>query len=227
MRKVRKLRHWKQRFNPNARFIWRRPTTFFGTLYEAGTEVPEGLVTGAKLRRFWESQRIELFEFEDPNVATGQREAKDDQLVLPEGVTVTKLNGSWYLVKIVGDEKDYKVNGNKKLAEFIAEVTTERAKAEAQAKADIEDAAAFFKKCDDLGIEVTAEIVADLTDDQFAELELYVESVEAEDEEVERPEFLPTTASDGGEPDPDAIGDDDSPLEGADSDDEADQTDSS
>lgn len=223
MRKVRKLRHWKQRFNPNARFMWRRFTLFDGIGYDAGTEVPEGLLGRTKARRFWESNRIELWEFEDPNVATGLVDRKGDELVLPEGVTVTQGKGSWYLVKIVGDEKDYKLNGKKNLAEFIAEIADERAKAEAQAKADIEAAAAFFKKCDDLGIEVTAEIVADLTDDQFAELELYVESVEAEDGEVERPEFLPTTASDGGDPDPDATtsdgGDAESPLEGAGSDD--------
>lgn len=122
MRKVRKLRHWKQRFNPNARFMWRRNTTFDATVFEAGTEVPEGLLSRVKIRRFWESKRIELWEFEDPNVATGKIDGKGDELVLPEGVSVEKGKGSWYLIKIVGDEKDYKVNGKKKLAEFIATI---------------------------------------------------------------------------------------------------------
>ena len=120
MRKIRKLRHWKQRFDANARFVWRRETLFAGTTYEAGTEVPDDLLSKIKLRRFWEAARIELYLFEDPNVATGASAEKSDELVIPEGVSVEKAKGSWYLVKIVGDEKDYKVNGKKQLAAFIA-----------------------------------------------------------------------------------------------------------
>ncbi|UFK26765.1 hypothetical protein [Roseobacter phage RDJL6] len=73
MRKVRSLRHWKQRFNHNAKFIWRRPIIWQGETVEVGTPIPEDLVKGrAKLRRFWEAGVIELAEFEDPDVVTGQ-----------------------------------------------------------------------------------------------------------------------------------------------------------
>jgi len=69
---MRKLRHWKQRFNKNARFVWRRPTTFGGEAYQPGDPIPPELESNkTKLRRFWESSAIELAEFEDPNVATG------------------------------------------------------------------------------------------------------------------------------------------------------------
>lgn len=72
---VRRLRHWKQRFNKNAEFIWRRPTVAGGVQYNAGDLIPDTLKNNpAKLRSFWEAKRIELADFEAPNVATGQVE---------------------------------------------------------------------------------------------------------------------------------------------------------
>jgi len=75
-RKVRKLRHWKQRWNKNAEFIWRRPVVFGGVMQNPGDLIPESLKANPrKLRLFWESQRIELADFEAPNVSTGIVEA--------------------------------------------------------------------------------------------------------------------------------------------------------
>lgn len=72
-RKVRTLRHWKQRFNKNAEFVWRRSLTFQGKRTKIGDEIPETLAENpTKLRRFWESSVIELAEFEAPDVSTGQ-----------------------------------------------------------------------------------------------------------------------------------------------------------
>ncbi len=67
---IRKLRHWKQQFQKNARFVWRKDTRWPNddgpgdTLYPGGSFVPVWIQQsmGAKLRRFWESQRIELYE---------------------------------------------------------------------------------------------------------------------------------------------------------------------
>ena len=75
-KKVRTLRHWKQRFNKNADFIWRRPIIWQGENMEPGDPIPEALATNpTKLRRFWESRVIELAEFEEPDVLTGQKPA--------------------------------------------------------------------------------------------------------------------------------------------------------
>ena len=64
---TRRLRHWKQRYAPNAAFIWRRRIFFGGKTYEPGERIPDELVANkAKLRRFWEGQIIELAEFETP-----------------------------------------------------------------------------------------------------------------------------------------------------------------
>lgn len=73
-KKVRTLRHWKQRFNKNADFIWRRPIIWQGENMEPGDPIPEALAKNpTKLRRFWESRVIELAEFEEPDVLTGQK----------------------------------------------------------------------------------------------------------------------------------------------------------
>ena len=78
MAQVRKLRHWKQRFDKNAKFIWRRKTEYGDWTYEIGEAIPEELENNpTKLRRFWESKRIELAEFKAPNVATGQNNNDD------------------------------------------------------------------------------------------------------------------------------------------------------
>ncbi len=72
-RKVRILRHWKQRFHKDAEFIWRRSVIYAGESCKPGDPIPDILADNkTKLRRFWESGTIELAQFEDPNVLTGQ-----------------------------------------------------------------------------------------------------------------------------------------------------------
>lgn len=74
MRKIiRKLRHWKQRFDKNAEFIFRRRLVWGGKTYVPGDPIPKALAQSpTKLRRFWESSTVELTLFEDPDVADGQ-----------------------------------------------------------------------------------------------------------------------------------------------------------
>lgn len=80
MRKVRKLRHWKQRFDKNAAFVWRKGLVYQGQRIVLGAPIPKELADSpTKLRRFWESGTIELAEFDAPNVATGQVETARDQ----------------------------------------------------------------------------------------------------------------------------------------------------
>lgn len=234
MRQVRKLRHWKQRFNENACFIWRRPTVFMGVPYNPGDKIPEELEQNkTKLRRFWESGRIELAEFDEPNVATGQ--VDDDPLkglTVPEGVEVEKGKGTWYIVT-VGDEEPVKLNGLKNVEAFFGQLEIAR-----EIRAKLIDRAAA------LGVDLNDEILDEIDDDQRVQLETYLVALENEDEEVERPEFLPVgaeaddengagseTADDDQNPDEDDNGppgpdggdepdDDERPLQGTESDDE-------
>lgn len=77
MRKVRKLRHWKQRFDKNAAFIWRKAVNWNGEEVQVADTIPQDLADNpAKLRRFWEAGIIELAEFEEPNVVSGRVEPK-------------------------------------------------------------------------------------------------------------------------------------------------------
>jgi hypothetical protein len=76
---IRKLRHWKQHFDINAAFICRKVMVWEDETYQPGDIIPEGLLADkGKLRRFWEAQWIELAEFEEPDVATGQVEVRTD-----------------------------------------------------------------------------------------------------------------------------------------------------
>jgi len=135
-RLIRKLRHWKQQYDKNAEFIWRRRMFFRGVQTIAGDPIPEELAKNkTKLRRFWESKVIELAEFEAPNVATGVVDKKpvyeegDNVPVegVPADVVVTKGKGSWYLIAR-GDVTE-KVNGQKNLDGFVEHIIAEAAKA--------------------------------------------------------------------------------------------------
>ena len=125
--RVRRLRHWKQRFKENAKFIWRTRTVYAGREYWPGDTIPKDLEgKPTKLRRFWESRRIELAEFDVPNVATGQveRTAPMPDLDLPDGVIVVRGKRSWFTVTTPDGE--HKVNGQKALDALLDDL---RAKA--------------------------------------------------------------------------------------------------
>ena len=73
-RLIRKVRHWKQQYDKNAAFIFRRQLAYDDKTYEPGDEIPVALFENkTKLRRFWESKFIELWHFEEVDVATGQK----------------------------------------------------------------------------------------------------------------------------------------------------------
>lgn len=60
----RRLRHWKQQFNKDAKFIFAKPMNYAGKQYAAGAKIPKELAAQkTKLRRFWEGRVIELADF--------------------------------------------------------------------------------------------------------------------------------------------------------------------
>lgn len=101
MRKVRTLRHWKQRFDENAEFVFRKAVTYATVEFKAGDPIPEDLKNKTtKLRRFWESNVVELAQFEEPNVKTGVVD-KPAMANKVEALEVTR-DGRNY---VVGDQK--------------------------------------------------------------------------------------------------------------------------
>lgn len=138
IRPVRILRHWKQRFDKNARMRWRKRTTWTQELqFEAGEEIPPEIIKqmgATKLRRFWEAHYIELYGFEDPDVGTGQVlepetpepiQTTTGEFQLPEGVTVSGPAAGWYTIS--DGEADYKARGKEKVLHVLEQIRETRA----------------------------------------------------------------------------------------------------
>jgi hypothetical protein len=151
---IRKLRHWKQRFDKNARFVWRRDVLWGAHQCRTGEPIPEWILKEmgrTKLRRLWESRRIELAEFEDadawpqgpppdaapppesPSAAAADASLPEavtevpDPLALPAGVTLTKNGGGWYTLGT--DIGDVKIQGKAKLVAALEELRADAAEA--------------------------------------------------------------------------------------------------
>ena len=197
LKPIRKLRHWKQRFDKNAAFAWRKNITYAGHYYARGELVPEGLIPRTKIRRFWESRIIELYEFAEPNVLTGQvpvRTADDVEVI----VDVVARGGNWYDVTY-GDFHE-KVRGKKALDKALRALPERAAAAEAEAaelaaaKVKAEDAAnERAEACADfaMNLRVPDDVTKAWTEDQNAQAETFVAArIDAEDEHVEVPDFL-------------------------------------
>lgn len=98
LKRIRKLRHWKQRYDPNAKFVWRRSVTWDGEPVAIGSEIPASLAGNrAKLKRFWASNIIELLAFDEPDVVTGQ-------VPVDGGDTVTGTDGDDTVTGTDGDD---------------------------------------------------------------------------------------------------------------------------
>lgn len=116
-----RLRHWRQKFDPNARHVFRRTVVFLDRQYEPGDLVPaEAKEMGAKLMNMWNAHFIERAPEEtvesDPN----------------EEVKVTTEQAK-------AEEPPKKKRGRPSKAELAARAEAE-AKAKAEAEAKEEDA---------------------------------------------------------------------------------------
>lgn len=117
---IRRNRHWKQRFNEDADFVWRRTVKFGGQVFHAGDPVDKALFGGdarlrrVKLLRFWHSHAIELANFEGRDAATGE-------VVNSEVPRVVARVGPWYTVAHRGQV--HRALGKKKLASLMEELT--------------------------------------------------------------------------------------------------------
>lgn len=115
---IRKLRHWRQQFEPSAEFVFRRPVLWGETQYMPGDKVPPSLQENTKkLRLHWEARSIELAEFDEPRGVTKSKENGD----LPDYVTQC---GSWYHVDMP-DGETMKVQGRANLEELLSVMAVE------------------------------------------------------------------------------------------------------
>lgn len=115
-RVVRKLRHWKQRFDPTARFVFRRRCRFAGKQYQRGDEIPESLrKKRLKLEDFWEAGVIELLGWGE---LVGVHETLS--LPMPEGVSIKHKGNHWYILTLP-DGEEVKLQGRKRVEAWVAE----------------------------------------------------------------------------------------------------------
>ncbi len=88
---VKGVRHWKQEFDKHADFVWRKRLKWDKEMTVVGDPIPALLKDNpTKLRRFWESQSIELAGFEAPDVATGRVAEPEEE---PEAADYSKMTG--------------------------------------------------------------------------------------------------------------------------------------
>jgi len=84
-------RHWKQRFDPTAQFVWNKAMLWAGENVKVGDPIPDELkANDNRLRRFWESGAIQLAGFEAPDVTTGQAPEPEPE---PEEDDPSHMNG--------------------------------------------------------------------------------------------------------------------------------------
>lgn len=127
---VRRLRHWKQRFNPGAKFIWRSNVLWQGKRVKPGDPVPQELnerTNRGKLRRLWEAGVICLAEFDVPDVVTGRAPVPSADGPIKEG-------SQW-----VVPGTDQKFTSKKKALEWLEAQKEEKEKAESEKKAADDD----------------------------------------------------------------------------------------
>lgn len=154
MTKVRRLRHWKQRFDKDAAFIWRQARMFNGVMTVPGELVPDEVLKDRnKLKRLWEASCIELAEFDDiSNSLTGERRSASKKEEVPAGAvdpeTLLEKDGRKWKVK--GSEASF---GTKKAALEAAQAIVDK---EAADKAAAEKATAEKEAADKLAAEQAA-----------------------------------------------------------------------
>jgi len=149
-RPITKIRHWKEQFDPNGSFVWRRPTKIQGGMTRIGDPLDAALVKAlgpARLKRLWKVGMIADANFEAPNVATGRvtesesgpepvKVTSGPQNEIPEGVTVEGAGG-WYTV--TDGDSSARVRGKEQLEQLLQTIReTRAAQAEADAKAAAE-----------------------------------------------------------------------------------------
>ena len=119
---LRKVRHWKQRFDPNVKFIFRRGMTFAGKKHQRGDYVPKKLLTNRlKLENFWEAEVIELAEFAVPGRPISLLGVEAVlALPMPEGVSLKHIGNHWYEIT-VPDGEPVRKQGKKGVDTFLKE----------------------------------------------------------------------------------------------------------
>ena len=144
---VGKFRHWKQRFNPDAGFIWRKAIIWDGEQTVPGSLCPESLTSNrGKLRSLWDAGWIELAKF-DPEQPT-----KQDPLAHKVEIEAAKIAAA---------EKADAEKAEKAAAEKAIKEAAERAAKEEAEKQAVERAAKEVAAAEQVATEAADKAIAD------------------------------------------------------------------
>ena len=107
--RIRKVRHWKQRFDPAAAFVCRRRIVWGAKIYERGDLIPDQLAGNkVKLRRFWDSGVIELWEENpepEPDVKAGEEsQAPRERKTKRDGAIVQAVMSGRSMVDVAREQ---------------------------------------------------------------------------------------------------------------------------
>ncbi len=105
-KKISATRHWKQTFDKNADYVWRRVVNLGKVKSVLGDPIPDSIKKSrVKLLRFWNAGIIERADFEAPDVGTG-RVAKPKQDAAPD---YSKMTGK--AMDALLEEQDIEIEG--------------------------------------------------------------------------------------------------------------------
>lgn len=157
VRPVARLRHWRQRFQKGAKYIWRRRIIWEGKETVVGAECPESLTSNPKkLRLFWEAKTIELRDFDGNN--PGKKHLRADGTDKPDASTPAPKKTEEPAKaedQVSGAQRKWNVRGleevftSKGAAVKAAQELLDKQEADAAAKKAAEEAEASKKQDDD------------------------------------------------------------------------------
>jgi hypothetical protein len=85
MAEKRRVRHWKQRFNPAAAFVWARHLVFEGKAKKPGQKVTKSKISRNKLARLWYARFIEEASWKPPVVHNPLKQVDGEVASLSDG----------------------------------------------------------------------------------------------------------------------------------------------
>lgn len=110
-------RHYKQRWDPNAEFVWRRRCLLRSELEEPytapGDRVDKNQLASGKLRMLWNAGYIELADWTPPEDRRHATPKRARAVLHDDG-------GGWYTLEVAGQRAE-RIRGRKAMEAFVVE----------------------------------------------------------------------------------------------------------
>lgn len=120
-RRISKVRHWKQRWDPEAELVWRRRARVGAGTVRPGDPVDKTGLRLSRLLRLWNVGAIELRDF-DPKAPAPRRgraarlRARATAPPVAAG-SIRLVGGGWYEIALDGDPAPRRIRGREAMEE--------------------------------------------------------------------------------------------------------------